>query len=60
MASPHVAGAWALIRECVDGNGNPISNATVVSRLSTTGVQHHRQRGDAPDGQRPRRRHPGW
>ena len=38
MASPHVAGAWALMRECVDGNGVPITNASVVSRLNATGV----------------------
>ena len=23
MAAPHVAGAFALLRECVDGNGVP-------------------------------------
>ena len=38
MSSPHVAGAWALMRECVDGNGVPITNATVLSRLAATGV----------------------
>ena len=38
MSAPHVAGAWALMRECVDGNGVPITNAAVVSRLNATGV----------------------
>jgi subtilisin family serine protease len=36
-AAPHVTGAFALLRQCVDGNGNPISNATAVSRLNATG-----------------------
>jgi subtilisin family serine protease len=38
MASPHVAGAFGLLRECVDGNGVQISNATAVGRLNATGV----------------------
>jgi len=38
MAAPHVAGAWALMRECVDGNGVPITNGTVASRFNATGV----------------------
>ena len=38
MAAPHVAGAWALMRECVDGNGVPVTNATVASRFNATGV----------------------
>ncbi len=38
MSAPHVAGAWALMRECVDGNGVPITNATVASRFNATGV----------------------
>ena len=37
MAAPHVTGAFALLRQCVDGNGVQISNATAVSRLNATG-----------------------
>ena len=38
MAAPHVAGAFALLRECVDGNGAQITRASAVSRLNATGV----------------------
>ncbi|RHW24451.1 hypothetical protein D0Z08_24335 [Nocardioides immobilis] len=38
MAAPHVAGAFALLRECVDGNGVQITRTTAVSRLNATGV----------------------
>ncbi|CUR56274.1 Peptidase S8 and S53 subtilisin kexin sedolisin [metagenome] len=38
MATPHVTGAFALLRECVDGNGVPISNAAVAANLDATGV----------------------
>ncbi len=38
MATPHVVGALALLRECVDGNGVPITNAKAVSDLAATGV----------------------
>jgi Ca2+-binding RTX toxin-like protein len=36
-AAPHVTGAFALLRQCVDGNGNQITNATAISRLNATG-----------------------
>jgi hypothetical protein len=38
MATPHVVGAFALLRECVDGNGNPITNAAAAGNLDATGV----------------------
>ena len=38
MAAPHVTGAFALLRGCVDGNGVTITNASAVSRLNATGV----------------------
>ena len=37
MATPHVVGAMALLRECVDGNGVPLSLAAVVADLNSTG-----------------------
>ncbi len=38
MSAPHVAGAFALLRECVDGNGVQITRASAVARLNATGV----------------------
>lgn len=38
MATPHVTGSFALLRECVDGNGVPITNAAAAGRLDATGV----------------------
>ena len=38
MSTPHVVGALALLRECVDGNGVPITNAKAISDLAATGV----------------------
>jgi len=38
MSTPHVVGAFALLRECVDGNGVPITMAKAVSDLNATGV----------------------
>ncbi len=38
MATPHVTGAFALLRECVDWNGTPITNAAVAANLDATGV----------------------
>ena len=38
MATPHVVGAMALLRECVDGNGIPISNAAAAANLDATGT----------------------
>lgn len=38
MAAPHVTGAFALLRECVDGNGAPITNAAAAAHLDATGV----------------------
>ena len=38
MAAPHVTGALALLRECVDGNGVPQSNAAAAADLDATGV----------------------
>jgi Ca2+-binding RTX toxin-like protein len=38
MATPHVAGAFALLRECVDGTGAPITMAKAVADLNATGV----------------------
>ncbi len=38
MATPHVVGAFALLRECVDGNGVPLSNASVAADLDATGT----------------------
>jgi Ca2+-binding RTX toxin-like protein len=37
-AAPHVTGAFALLRQCVDGNGVQISNISAVSRLNATGA----------------------
>ena len=31
MAAPHVAGAFALLSECVDGNGVPLTNAQIAT-----------------------------
>ena len=38
MAAPHVAGSFALLRECVDGNGVPQTNAAAAADLDATGV----------------------
>jgi hypothetical protein len=38
MATPHLVGAMALLRECVDGNGVPISLANALGDLNATGV----------------------
>ncbi len=38
MATPHVVGAMALLRECVDGNGVPQTVAAAASDLSATGT----------------------
>ncbi len=38
MAAPHVAGAFALLRECVDGNGVPITKNAATGLLDATGV----------------------
>lgn len=38
MSAPHVAGAFALLRECVDGNGGTLTNAAAAQRLDVTGV----------------------
>ncbi len=38
MAAPHVAGAFGLLSECVDGNGVPLTLAAKISRLNNTGV----------------------
>ena len=38
MATPHVVGAMALLRECVDGNGVPQTVAAAAADLSATGV----------------------
>lgn len=38
MATPHVTGAFPLLRECVDGNGVPITNAAAAANLDATGV----------------------
>ena len=37
MATPHVVGAMALLRQCVDGYGVPLTNAAVAGLLDTTG-----------------------
>ncbi len=37
MAAPHVTGAFALLRECVDGNGVPQTSAAAAADLSATG-----------------------
>ncbi len=37
MATPHAVGALALLRECVDGNGVPQTNAAAAADLSATG-----------------------
>ncbi len=37
MATPHVVGAQALLRECVDGNGIPLTNSAVAGLLDSTG-----------------------
>ena len=37
MATPHVVGAMALLRECVDGNGVPQTVAAAAADLSATG-----------------------
>jgi Ca2+-binding RTX toxin-like protein len=37
MATPHVVGAQALLRQCVDGNGVPLTNTAVANLLDTTG-----------------------
>ena len=38
MATPHVVGAMALLRECVDGNGVPQTVAAAAADLSATGT----------------------
>ena len=38
MATPHVVGAMALLRECVDGNGVPQTVAAAAADLSATGL----------------------
>ena len=38
MAAPHVTGSFALLRECVDGNGVPQTNAAAAADLDATGV----------------------
>ncbi|MDQ3543201.1 MAG: S8 family serine peptidase, partial [Actinomycetota bacterium] len=38
MSTPHVAGSFSLLRECVDGNGIPQTNSAVVADLNATGV----------------------
>ncbi len=38
MAAPHVAGAFTLLRECVDGNGIPQTSAAAAADLDATGV----------------------
>jgi Ca2+-binding RTX toxin-like protein len=38
MATPHIVGAFALLRECVDGNGVPITLGNAVGDLNATGV----------------------
>jgi Ca2+-binding RTX toxin-like protein len=38
MSTPHVAGALTLLRECVDGNGVPITVTKALSDLQATGV----------------------
>ena len=38
MATPHVVGAMALLRECVDGNGVPLTVAAAAARLNATGA----------------------
>ena len=38
MATPHVVGAMALLRECVDGNGVPQTVSAAAADLSATGT----------------------
>jgi Ca2+-binding RTX toxin-like protein len=38
MATPHLVGAMALLRECVDGNGVPITLNDALGDLNATGV----------------------
>ncbi|MDQ3351730.1 MAG: S8 family serine peptidase, partial [Actinomycetota bacterium] len=38
MSTPHVAGAFALLKECVDGNGVPRTINSIVSLLDNSGV----------------------
>ena len=38
MATPHVVGAMALLRECVDGNGVPQTMGAAAADLSATGT----------------------
>jgi len=38
MATPHVVGAMALLRECVDGNGVPQTVTAAAADLSATGT----------------------
>jgi Ca2+-binding RTX toxin-like protein len=38
MATPHVAGAFALLSECLDANGEPMTLADAVDGLDQTGV----------------------
>jgi Ca2+-binding RTX toxin-like protein len=38
MATPHLVGAMALLRECVDGNGVPITLGDALGDLNATGV----------------------
>ena len=55
MAAPHVAGALALLRECVDGNGVPITNAAAAANLDATGVNITDNGVDQEADQRARR-----
>ncbi len=38
MAAPHVAGAFALLRECVDDNGAPVTKDDAAGLLDATGA----------------------
>ena len=58
MAAPHVAGALALLRECVDGNGVPQTNAAAAGRPGRHRRQRHPQRRDPQADQRPGRGDP--
>ena len=50
MAAPHVAGAFALLRECVDGNGVPQTNAAAAADLDATGVERDPATGSPASG----------
>ena len=55
MAAPHVTGALALLRECVDGNGVPQTNAAAAADLDATGVDVTRNGVTKQADQRPGR-----